>query len=235
MARYNPTAPPPTATALPAPAPSLPSPPSRDTETGGGLKKIAFGIAKKKDDTKTAYPVVPDPNGQLAVIAARIMERTDEFNALEAALDTDKKELRCLVTPFYFTNSHGKADVASSVAVPSANGEVLVMFQNRYTKLPDERAVLPVLGEQVGIYFKQSFELKIDGDKLPLDGAAELLAKLQALFAEHNAADALSVKECVKPVADFHARRHLSLTVEQNLALDQACPIIAQIKTKGRK
>ncbi|MEY2411062.1 MAG: hypothetical protein QOF48_3732 [Verrucomicrobiota bacterium] len=201
-----------------------------------GLKKVNFGgITKKKEDTKTAHPVVPDPNGELAIIAARIRQRVDEFDALEASLETDKKELRCLVTPFYFTNSHGKADVASSVSVKSAGGEVLVTFQNRYKQLPDERPLVPLLGEHVASYFKQSFELKIDGDKLPIDGADELLAKLQALFAEYNATDALSVKECVKPQSDFHAKRHLLLTAEQNMAIDEACPIVAMIKTKGRK
>jgi hypothetical protein len=215
--------------ATPGAAPGLPA-------AGPGLKKVNFGgITKKKEDTKTAYPVVPDPNGQFAIIAARIKQRVDEFDALEAALETDKKELRCLVTPFYFTNSHGKADVASSVSVQSAAGEVLVTFQNRYKQLPDERSLVPILGEHVASYFKQSFELKIDGDKLPADGADDLLAKLQALFAEYNAADALSVKECVKPQSDFHAKRHLLLTTEQNMAIDEACPIVAMIKTKGRK
>jgi len=202
----------------------------------GPLKKLSFGgIAKKKEDTKTAYPLVPDPHGQLAEMATRIITRTAELDALTGALETDKKELRCLTTPFYFENAHGKQDVASSVAVSSPEGEVLVTFQNRYKSLPDENSVLPVLGDNVGAYFRQSFELKIEGDKLPLDSADELLAKLQALFAEHNATDALSVKECVKPVPDFHAKRHLVLTVEQNLALDEAYPIVAMIKTKGRK
>ena len=201
------------------------------------LKKLSLaGMAKKKDDTKTAYPVVPDPNGQLAVIAARICTRDEEIKALESLYETDKKELRCLVTPFYFNHSHGKHDVASSVSISSPNGEVLAGFQNRYKQLPDERSLLPLLGEKAGQYFKQSFDLKIEGDKLPMDKAEALIAELQALFAKYNATDALSAKEFVKPLSDFHARRHLELTVDQNLAIEEACPLVVVVKpAKGRK
>lgn len=220
---------------LTAPA-AVSSPPITPAAPVAGLKKVSFGtIAKKKEDTKTAYPVFPDANGQAATIASRIIQRTAELEAIEGALETDKAELKMMATPFYFRNAHGKGDVASSVAVPSPAGEVLVTFQNRYKMLPDETALIPVLGDRVGACFKQSFDLKIEGDKLPLAGADELLAELQELFAKHNATDALSVKECIKPLPDFHVRRHLELTVEQNLALDQACPIVAMIKTKGRK
>jgi hypothetical protein len=44
----------------------------------------------------------------------------------------------------------------------------------------------------------------------------------------------LKVKEGIKPVPDFHTVRHTALTPEQNLALNQLCPIIAMIKTKAR-
>ncbi len=59
--------------------------------------------------------------------------------------------------------------------------------------------------------------------------------ELQALFAKYGATDAIEVKEGVKPMADFHAKRHLQLTIDQNIALDAACPIVATVKTKGRK
>ena len=52
-------------------------------------------------------------------------------------------------------------------------------------------------------------------------------------FAEKDLS--IEVKEGVKPVAEFHAARHIGLSVEKNLALDAVCPIIAMVKTKGRK
>jgi hypothetical protein len=125
--------------------------------------------------------------------------------------------------------------VPSSISVVSPQGEVLVTFQNRYSMLPDETGLLPVLGTRTDEFFRQSFELKIKGDKLPEDRVQELMDKLQSLFAEFGATDALEVKEGVKPVEQFHAARHLELTPEQNLALEQVCPIVAMVKTKGRR
>ena len=200
-----------------------------------GLKKVSFGkIATKKDETKTAYPVMPDTDGKVAEIAARILERTEQFEALKGALETDKAELKFMVAPHYFAVNHGRHEVPSSVSVNSPKGEVLVTFQNRYSQLPDESGLLPVLGGDTARYFRQSFELKIKGDKLPADQTQELLDRLQNLFAEFGATDALEVKEGVKPVETFHAQRHLLLTPEQNMALEQVVPIIAMIKTKGR-
>src|SRR5580698_3734239 len=200
----------------------------------GALKRVSFGkIVTKKDETKTAYPVFDHP--QAAEIAARIIERTDQFEALKGALETDKAELKMLTAPHYFAVNHGRHEVPSSVSVPSPKGEVLVTFANRYSQLPDETGLLPVLGEHTGEWFRQSFELKIKGDKLPEDKTQELLDRLQNLFAEFGATDALEVKEGVKPVETFHAQRHLLLSPEQNVALEQVVPIIAMIKTKGRK
>jgi hypothetical protein len=111
---------------------------------------------------------------------------------------------------------------------------VLISFPNRYGRLESESVLLPILGEQTAQFFRQAFTLEIDGDKLPADNAQELLDQLQQLFARYHAAEALKVKEGIKPVPDFHTVRHTALTPEQNLALNQLCPIIAMIKTKAR-
>lgn len=167
------------------------------------------------------------------------------FEALESALEIDKKDLIARNKAFYFTNAHGKVEVPSSIAIPyevvtgmehvREPGEVLVTFTSRYKALPDETSLVPILGENVGEHFRQSFEIKIDGDKLPADKAQELIEELQELFGRYNALDALSNKETVKPNAEFHAKRHLILSAEQNLALDDACPMVCMVKTKGRK
>jgi len=63
----------------------------------------------------------------------------------------------------------------------------------------------------------------------------ELINELQDLFTRHNALDALNVTESIKPVPEFHVARHLILTPQENLALNELCPIVAMVKTKGRK
>ena len=177
---------------------------------------------------------MPDPNGQLAIIATRIIERAAQLEAIDGALAIDKSELKTLATPFYFTQASGKVDAATSLKVLSPAGEVLISFPNRYGRLESETMLLPILGEQTPRFFRQAFTLEIDGDKLPAENAQELLNQLQQLFARYHAADALKVKEGIKPVPDFHTLRHAALTPEQNLALNQLCPIIAMIKTKPR-
>lgn len=198
------------------------------------LRRIQFGsIAKKKPDNRASYPLLPDPQGQYAAIAARIIERSAQVEALAGALDLDKAELKTLATPFYFTNGQGKLEVPTSLAVPCPSGQVLITYQNRYGKLESEEPLLPILGQQTGRFFRQAFTLEIDGDKLPADQTQALLEELQELFGKYQASDALKVREGIKPVPDFHTLRHTSLTPEENLALNQICPIIAMVKVKA--
>ena len=197
------------------------------------LRKLSFGaITRRQDNAKTAYPVLPDSNGQLAIIAARIIERTAKIEALDGALAIDKGELKTLATPFYFTQANGKIDVASSVIAVSPVGEVLITFPNRYGRLESEAVLLPILRERTATFFRQSFALEIDGDKLPAENSQELLNELQQLFARYQAAEALQVKEGIKPVPDFHGVRHTALTPQQNLAINQVCPILCCIRHK---
>lgn len=236
MKRHSPIG----AAAAVAVAEPLPSGNGRDNPKPAGVKKVTFGAGlAKKTESKTAYPVLPEVRDS-AALADRILKRTEEFEALKGALETDKAELKMLATPHYFTVNHGRHEVPSSIAVTAKDengqttGEVLVTFQNRYSLLPDESGLQAILGERTGEFFRQCFELKISGDKLPEDRTQELMDELQALFTRFNATDAIEVKEGVKPTKEFHAARHLELSVEENLALDQNCPIIAMIKTKGR-
>jgi len=139
-----------------------------------------------------------------------------------------------MVAPEYFRTNSGKHEVPSSMSVKSSQGEVLVTFQNRYKTLPDESGILPILGERTEKWFRQAFELKVDGDLIPADSAQELLDEVQKLFARYHCADALEVKSCIKPTAEFHAGRHLDLNPQENLQVEEVCPITATVKTKGR-
>lgn len=201
------------------------------------LKKVSFGaVAKKKEDTTKDYPVFDDPttNTQVLDIAARIKRRSGEIEALEGAQKTDKAELRLFVTSFYFHTNHGKAEVPSSIAIPSDAGEVLVTYQNRYTKIVSEDPLVPILGDRLGDYFRQSFTLKIPGEALPVGHEQAIVDGIAAVLAQYGAKDALEVDESIKPTPDFHTARHRDFTPEVNLQIEEACPIVAMIKTKGR-
>jgi hypothetical protein len=200
----------------------------------GGLKKVSLGgIAKKKDDTSNKYPVYPDEDGTAGELAARIAERQDQFDALKSALETDKAELaRVKIRPWYLQHFHRKSDVSSSVLVnwktpadaeagtPERTGTVRVTVKEQYYSFASEDPFIPILGEQVEKYFRQAFELKIDGDKLPSDKAGELVEKLQQLFDEYGCRDALEAKECIVPVDNFKALRFSEMELAQSLALE---------------
>ena len=79
-----------TETAAPA-APAAPAP----KEQPAGLKKVNLaGIAAKPAAGKPmkSYPVMPDPDGQVAVLVTSILERAAQVEALEGALELDKSE-----------------------------------------------------------------------------------------------------------------------------------------------
>ena len=200
------------------------------------LKKFSLPKAAAKADTKTAYPMYPDATGQGAVLAATITKQSAEFDALEGSLKANKAELQGMCLPAYYQLNQGKHEIPSSIAVKHAEGEVLITYQNRYKAMPDEAAVEALLGPDLTArYFRQSFELKVDGDLLPERTAQDLLDRLMALFEEFQCPAALESKACVKPVKEFHTARHIVLTPEQNLALNELCPLIPMTKTKGRK
>lgn len=213
-----------------APAASTPAP-------AAGIKKLNFGgIAQKVEKTATEYPSLPDPTGEVATIASKIIAESREFEALKNSLDNKKKELRKMSQEFYFQHLHGKHEIPSSVEAGEGDQKVLVTFTSRCSALADETPVIEAIGaERTAQFFRQAFELKIDGDKIPADRTEDLIGSIQNLFAEYNCPEALTFKAVIKPTPDFHAGRHTTLSVEENLAVDEACPIIVMVKTKGRK
>jgi hypothetical protein len=203
-----------------------------------GLKKVNLGgiATKSSSKTKTEYPVLPDPNGDVAKLVADIRRETAEMEALEGSLDIKKAELRGQAQEYYFEHYSGKHDIASSIEARADNEAVLVSFSSRYKTITDESSLIDTIGEdRTARFFRQSFELKVDGDKIPESEAENLIEELSALFARFNAGDALTAKSVIKPTAEFHTARHTALSVDENRAVDLICPIIASVKTKGRK
>ena len=81
-------------------------------------------------------------------------------------------------------------------------------------------------------WLKQSFELEIKGDPIPESAAEEIIGELQALFARHNTAAALSAKAVFKPTKEFHTARHTMYSAEENMEIDKVVPVAASVKTK---
>jgi hypothetical protein len=204
-----------------------------------GIKKLNLGgIAAKTEKTATEYPVLPDASGDTAKLVDDLINETRELEAIEGSLEIKKAELKSLAQGFYFENMHGKMDIPSSVVAKGTSPEqnVIVTFASRYKVIQDETPIINAIGaDRTAQFFRQAFELKVDGDKIPADVAEELIGEITSLFSKYRASDALTAKAVIKPTADFHIARHTSLSVDENLEIETICPIVAMIKTKGRK
>lgn len=201
------------------------------------IKKLNLGgIAAKKKEA-ASYPALPVTPESSALVSELIAE-TEELEALKGSVDLKKATIKATAQRFFFAHLHGKHDIPSSVEATGENPDdkILISFANRYSTITDETPIIDLIGpERTAAFFRQAFELKVDGDKIPAAHTESLIEEIQELFAKYEATDALSAKAVIKPTPDFHAARHTALSVEENLTLDTLCPIIAMVKTKGRK
>jgi hypothetical protein len=158
------------------------------------------------------------------------------FEALEGSLKGLKAEFNAWSRPFYYEACRGLGDIPSSVMALSPDSQVLLTFQDRYpTVEPDWDALGSLLGDRLPEAIAETFEIKIDGSKIPPASQQDLIEEVTALFEKHNASAAITAKLKVKPTAGFHTLRHTWLTPENNLALDSLLPCVFAVKTKGVK
>ena len=219
-------------------APVAPAPTPAPAKAG--FKKLDLsGLAKKDKGASKDYPLLPDPTGDVSKLVRDIVDEQQQLDALDGSLRTKKAELTSMAKQFYFTSLHGRSDIPSSVECRNCSSAVLISFQNRYKTLPDEAPLIAAVGEEnAARFFRQSFELKVDGDKaseLVGDAIGDLISEMQELFAKHGASEALTAKSIIKPTKDYHIGRHTAFTPEQNEALERACPVIAAVKKKSDK
>ena len=81
-----------------------------------GLKRINLaGIATKSATTKAAkaYPLLPDTDGQVAALVEGILEKSEQLEAIEGALEIEKAELIAIAKPFYFAHHAGQMAVVT--------------------------------------------------------------------------------------------------------------------------
>lgn len=187
--------------------------------------KLDFGKIGKKTTAKTkakAKPVVPDPDGELAPLADYIAETGPLVKPFASA----KKQLGEAVLPHWFSENEGKIDPATTMAVKGTDGTIKaeVSMVNRYSRVED------IPDEEVRSMFRQTFGFAIDGDAIPANAAQAVVNDLQEVLAKHGCLDAMSVTSGFLPVPEFHAKRHLVLTPERNMALNKLVPVQARVK-----
>lgn len=201
-----------------------------------GLRKVSlagFAVQSPAGKSAKSYPLLPDPDGQVAELVSSILDQSAQLEALEGSVELLKSELIAIAKPFYFAHHAGQHVVASSVEARATDGKVVrVGFSNSYRGTADEAALVRIAGDHTARFFRQNFEIKIKGDAIPEAAVEPLLAELQELFARHGATSALTAKATIKPTKEFHTARHTLFTTEQNAELDKIVPISASVKTK---
>ena len=201
-----------------------------------GLKRFNLaGIATTSPAAKAAkvYPVLPDPDGQVAALVEGVLEQSAQLEALEGSLEIHKGELIDLARPFYFHHHAGQMAIASAVEARSGEKMVRIGFSNSYRGTSDDTAILRVTGEKGTRFFKQTFELKIKGDLIPEAVVEPLIGELQALFAKYGAGSALTANALFKPSKDFHTARHTLFKPDENFEIDRVVPVSASVKVKN--
>lgn len=125
-----------------APAPAAPAAALRKVSLAG------FAVQTPAAKTAKAYPLLPDPEGQVAEMTALILDQTAQLEALEGSVELLKGELIALAKPFYFQHHAGQHAVASSIEARAADGRVVrVGFSSSYRSVSDEAALLRLAGD----------------------------------------------------------------------------------------
>jgi len=179
---------------------------------------------------RTEYPNYPDTDGTAASLVKSILQDADAADRLK----TNNKLLGGLVTSFFFHQWHGRTEPQSSIRVASPDGAALVTFKKQVKKLSRKALdpARPILGAHEKVMFRDTFEIKVDGDEIPNAAIAPLVVELKALFAKHGAVDALKVDRKYEPTPTFYDQRHLLFSVADNLELNNTVPIVVAVKTK---
>lgn len=183
----------------------------------------------------TSYPIAPDPDGTLAQYAAKYKLAKEKFEAADAEMEQVRPRIIAGTFPFWCQYNSGKAE-HTHVSVQSPEGEIITVYQDRYLAASSAAEVQAIAGPDVlQTYFKPSFVIKIKSDALPESSVTQtLLNELIALFTKHGQAGALEFKQSVIPRKGWADIRHRVLSPEQNVQLNAVCPIVVQLKTKGR-
>jgi hypothetical protein len=180
----------------------------------------AIGKKTTKARAKAAKPVVPDDEGELAKLADYIADTGPLVRPFAAA----KKHLADEVLPYWFVINSHKVDPASTLVVRGTEGrQAEVSVVNRYSRVETAPEIAAHL-------FHQSFKFEIDGDLIPAERAQAVINALQSTLAEHGCLEALSVTSGFVANPEFHARRHIEFSPEQNMQLNHVVP--AQVRVK---
>jgi hypothetical protein len=201
----------------------------------GGIAEIDFGVTPsapaKRGSSK--YPLIEGEKAEK--LADHCIALGEKFDAVDGPFKAAKKELIEVGFPQFFEKNRGRVEAPSSMLAYGKKGGVRVTFKDKFTA-GDRKSLYTLLTEIIaGKWFRQSWEIKIDGDLIPVKKAAELVADLKTVMAKHDASHALTIKSGIMPVPEFAAKRHFVFEPKTNLEINKIVPQQAAVSTKGVK
>lgn len=177
---------------------------------------------KKK---KTEKPIIPCP----VEAVTNFVEAKASFESAEGILKATKGQLlEHASQEFWKLNnvrvSQGQ-EPASTAEMLGDNVVARITCARIYPVVTDTAPLVAIVGEQVAQKgFRQTFDFKVEGAKIPATHAQYFVDGLRELVAKCGAGEAVTIKAGIQPTEQFHTERHKLLTPDQNMALQAVCP-----------
>jgi len=177
---------------------------------------------KKK---KTEKPIIPCP----AEAVTSFVEAKASFESAEGVLKATKGILLEHASQEFWKLNNQRAsqgqEPASTAEMLGDNVIARITCARIYPVVTDTAPLVSIVGEQIAQKgFRQTFDFKVEGAKIPATHAQAFVDGLRDLVAKCGAGEAVTIKAGLLPTEQFHTERHKLLTPEQNMALQAVCP-----------
>jgi hypothetical protein len=204
-----------------------------------GLKKKKAGGKAKKE-----YPVLRDPEGEVAEMVANLCDLKAKLDQLEGNYNIIKGDLISQARSEMF----GRLKSLGTMKAHAENGaSVSISAQNRYypinttTEGPDGDEIenprvtglKRVMGEHFNRVMETGLKVEIDIEKVPESLRQDFIDYLVSGAQIHEADDAIIAKEVVKPKESFHLDRCELFSEEENHEINKHMPVTVMVRAKG--
>ena len=152
-----------------------------------------------------------------------------ESKKAEGQLDASKTHLLMACAENFFRLNNQLAmqgrEIASTAQMNGNIGTARITLANMYSLANSEDLTQHGYGNLIEEgHFAQRFDIKIDGEQIPLAHRQEFVDGIKELVDRCEAGNAVTCKAGFAPVATFHQERFRLLTPESNLGLQSICP-----------
>jgi hypothetical protein len=194
------------------------------------MKKLNLkGIQSGPASARSAHAIVEIADEETLQLLSQFIEISPRFKTAEAQKETVNAQLAPRIRALFFRRFAGIKPETSTMLANVNGTQVKLITKNAYVKtVADEGALVAALGAKaVNQHFRQATLISFDFSKVPEANQEKFAAALVELAQKHGATDAITLKQCVQPVAGFHEARTSLLTPEQNDRVDSIIPVTA--------